>query len=272
MARGANGLETPDDATELVILQWESNGHNGHFLQFGPDGMLWISAGDGTSGMDPKMDGQDIGNLRGTMIRIDVSKATAQNPYTVPRDNPFVARDGARPEIWAFGFRNPYRFSFDPQTNQLWVADIGQDVWEMIYRVQRGGNYGWSVMEGPEPLYESRPCGPAPIEPPVIAHPHSEMRSITGGFFYRGKQYPQLQGAYLYGDYDTRRLFMMRYDYQHNRVVAQHEIAATPYRILSLGEDRNNEILILAYSGEILMLAPHTPKRGSPFRIPQSAE
>ena len=252
----------PDPASELVILEWQSNGHNGHFLQFGPDGMLWISAGDGTSGMDPQWDGQNISNLRGTMIRIDVNGATNERPYSIPENNPFVGNENARPEIWAFGFRNPYRFAFD-STNQLWVADIGQDVWEMIYRVNRGGNYGWSVMEGPDPLNATRPRGPAPIEPPVVAHPHSEMRSITGGFFYRGQRYPQLRGSYLYGDYDTRRMFAMRYDDQRHAIASQQEIAATGYRIISLGEDHDNEILILAYTGEILTLDP-TPKDETP--------
>jgi uncharacterized repeat protein (TIGR03806 family) len=259
----ANSATSIDPKTETVIIQWPSNGHNGHFLRFGPDGMLWISAGDGTVGMDPKLDGQNIANLRGTMIRIDVDHPAKGKVYSVPKDNPFVGRKGARSEIWAFGFRNPYRFTFDPMNGELWVADIGQDVWEMLYHVTRGGNYGWSVMEGPEPLNLTRPRGPGPFIPPVIAHPHSEMRSITGGFFYRGTKFPELRGAFLYGDYDTRRVWAMRYDYRRKKVTYKKEIARTIYRIISVDEDRDREIILTSFGGELLTLE-RTPKSAAP--------
>lgn len=263
------GKKLPDPKSERVIIQWPSNGHNGHFVRFGPDGMLWISAGDGTVGMDPKLDGQNIANLRGTMIRIDVDHPAKGKAYSVPKDNPFVGRKGARPEIWAFGFRNPYRFTFDPANGELWVADIGQDVWEMLYHVTRGGNYGWSVMEGPEPLNATRPRGPGPFIPPVIAHPHSEMRSITGGFFYRGTKFPELRGAFLYGDYDTRRVWAMRYDYKRKKVTFKQEIARTIYRIISVDEDHDREIILTAFGGELLTLE-HTPKSAKPkFPFPR---
>ena len=237
--------------------------------------MLWISAGDGTVGMDPKLDGQNIANLRGTMIRINVDKPQKGRAYAVPGDNPFVGRKGARPEIWAFGFRNPYRFTFDPKNGKLWVADIGQDAWEMLYLVRRGGNYGWSIMEGPAALNVTRPKGPGPIIPPTIAHPHSEMRSITGGFFYRGKKFPELRGAYIYGDYDTRRMYAMRYDYKNKKVTWHKEIARTTYRIISIDEDRNGEILIAAFgTGDILTLErmPKTaaPKHPFPRKLSES--
>ena len=259
----------PIPKSEKAIIEWKSNGHDGHFLTFGPKGMLWISAGDGTVGMDPEMDGQDISNLRGTLIRIDVDSPSPGKAYSIPKDNPFVGRKNTRPEIWAFGFRNPYRFAFDPTNGRLWVADIGQDVWEMIYLVEKGGNYGWSIMEGPEGLNITRPRGPGPIIPPVISHPHSEMRYITGGFFYRGKQFPELRGAYLYGDYDTRRLWAMRYDYQTKKVISRKEIARTKYRIISIGEDKNHEPLIAAFGGELLSLE-RMPKTATPkFPFPR---
>jgi len=264
-----NSAAKPDPKSETVIIQWPSNGHNGHYLTFGPDRMLWISSGDGTVGMDPELDGQNIGNLRGTMIRIDVDRPAKGKMYSVPKDNPFVGRKGARPEIWAFGFRNPYRFAFDPTNSELWVADIGQDVWEMLYHVTRGGNYGWSVMEGPEPLNITRPRGPGPFIPPVISHPHSEMRSITGGFFYRGKKFPELKGAFLYGDYDTRRVWAMRYDYKRKKVTYHREIARTKYRIISIDEDRDREIILTAFGGELLTLE-RTPKTAAPkFPFPR---
>lgn len=257
------GTGTPDPKSARTIIEWKSNGHNGHFLTFGPDGMVWISAGDGTVGMDPELDGQNIANLRGTMIRIDVDHPANGKPYGIPQDNPFLKHKNARPEIWAFGFRNPYRFAFDPTNGKLWVADIGQDAWEMIYLVERGGNYGWSIMEGPAPLNLTRPKGPGPLIPPIISHPHSEMRSITGGFFYRGKQFPELQGAYLYGDYDTRRLFAVKYDYANKKIAWQKEIARTTYRIISIGEDRDGEPLIAAFGGELLQLE-RTPRSAAP--------
>lgn len=244
-----------DPKSETTILEWPSNGHNGHYLLFGPDGLLWISAGDGTTGMDPELDAQNVANLRGTMLRIDVDHPTADRPYSIPQDNPFVGHPVAQPEIWAFGFRNPYRFAFDPRLpGQVWVADIGQDAWEMIYLATPGGNYGWSVMEGPGPLNLTRPRGPGPIVPPVVSHPHSEMRSITGGFFYRGDRFPELRGAYLYGDYDTRRLQLMRYDPRRKAVTEQKEIARTTYRIISVDEDRDREILMVGFGGEMLAL------------------
>ena len=243
-----------DPKTETVILQYPSAGHNGHYVQFGPDGLMWISAGDGTVGMDPDLDGQDVSNLRATMMRIDVDHPDKDRNYSVPKDNPFVSRKNTRPEIWAFGFRNPYRFTFEPSNGQLWVADIGQDAWEMIYRVKKGGNYGWSIMEGPGVLNSIREKGPGPIIPPTVSHPHSEMRSITGGFFYRGKKYPELRGTYLYGDYDTRRVFAMRYDNQQKKVTFQQEIATTNYRIVSIDEDKDGEIIIAAFTGELLTL------------------
>lgn len=259
----------PDPKSERIIIEWQSQGHDGHYVSFGPDGMLWMSAGDGTVGMDPKQDGQNISNLRGTMIRIDVDHPAKGKTYSVPKDNPFVGRKNTRPEIWAFGFRNPYRFTFDPKNGKLWVADIGQDVWEMIYLVEPGGNYGWSIMEGPEALNATRPKGPGPLVPPVISHPHSEMRSITGGFFYRGKQFPELHGAYLYGDYDTRRMWAMRYDYDTKKVTWKKEIARTKYRIISIGEDRDGEPLIAAFGGELLRLE-RTPKTAKPkFDFPR---
>jgi uncharacterized repeat protein (TIGR03806 family) len=245
---------TIDPKTETVILQYPSAGHNGHYVQFGPDGLMWISAGDGTVGMDPALDGQDVSNLRATMMRIDVDHPDKDRNYSVPKDNPFIGRNNTRPEIWAFGFRNPYRFTFEPGNGQLWVADIGQDAWEMIYRVKKGGNYGWSIMEGPGSLNSTREKGPGPIIPPTVSHPHSEMRSITGGFFYRGQKFPELRGAYLYGDYDSRRVFAIRYDNRQNKVTFQQEIATTKFRVISIDEDKDREIIIASYTGELLTL------------------
>ncbi|MEQ8786009.1 MAG: PQQ-dependent sugar dehydrogenase [Pirellulaceae bacterium] len=262
-----------DPASRLIVLDYWSNGHNGHHLGFGPDGMLYITAGDGTSGMDPKLDAQNITNLRGNVLRIDVDHPTEDHPYSIPKDNPFLDTkiDGvpARPEIWAFGFRNPYRLTFDPETGHLWIADIGQDVWEMIHLVQRGGNHGWSVMEAAHPLNLERPRGPGEFIPPIVEHPHSEMRSITGGFFYRGKKFPELQGAYLYGDYDTGKMFGVRYDYDKRQVTWQQELADTALRVLSIGEDRDGEALIVDYGEGGVYRMERTPPVTEPNTFPR---
>ena len=145
-----------------VIIEWASAGHDGGDMGFGPDGCLYITAGDGTTGSDPDITGQDLTDLRASMLRIDVDHPANGKPYGIPKDNPFLHIPKARPEIWAFGLRNPWRMSFDPATGNLWVGDVGQDLWEMIHLVRRGGNYGWSVMEGTHPFYPGSQDRPGP--------------------------------------------------------------------------------------------------------------
>jgi len=236
--RGPVRSVKPD--SELVILEWESAGHNGGDLAFGPDGFLYFSAGDSTTGSDPKETGQDLVDLLATMARIDVEGATPERPYRVPADNPFVGVAGARPEIWAYGLRNPWRFSFDRATGRLWMGDIGQDQWEMIYLIERGGNYGWSVMEGRHPFYAERRRGPTQITPPVVEHPHSEFRSIVGGFVYDGERFPELRGVYLYGDHETGRVWGFRYHL--GGVTWQGELASARIKFLAFGTDLAGDI------------------------------
>ncbi len=176
--------------TQTAIIEWESNGHNGGEMAFGPDGMLYISSGDGTSDSDTDNTGQDIRDLTSGIVRIDVEHPADGKQYRIPDDNPFLTIPDARGELWAYGFRNPWRLCFDGRTGDLWVGDIGQDIWEMVHVVQRGGNYGWSVMEGSHPFHPLRQPGPTPISPPTIEHHHSESRSITGGLVYYGPQLP----------------------------------------------------------------------------------
>ena len=153
---------------------------------------------------DVMMTGQDCSDLLSSVLRIDVDHAEPGKPYRIPPDNPFVNMPGVRPEIWAFGFRNPWKMSFDRATGDLWVGDVGWELWELIFKVKRGGNYGWSVMEGPQPVNVEGRRGPTPILPPIKAHPHSEAASITGGYVYHGTRLPELAGAYIYGDYQIR--------------------------------------------------------------------
>jgi uncharacterized repeat protein (TIGR03806 family) len=254
------------DSGELII-EWASAGHDGGDMGFGPDGCLYITAGDGTTGSDPAITGQDITDLRASMLRIDVDHPSAKLPYSIPKDNPFLHIPNARPEIWAFGLRAPWRMSFDPPTGNLWVGDVGQDLWENIYLVRRGGNYGWSVMEGSHPFYPDRKIGPAPISPPIVEHPHSEARSITGGFVYHGKRLSELDNYYLYCCYQTGTVWGFRYENGH--VLDHRVLADSTYNCATWGRDHANELYLVALSGEIFQLEPNPrAKEGAP-KFPQ---
>lgn len=246
--------------TQTSIIEWESNGHNGGEMAFGLDRMLYISSGDGTSDSDTNVTGQDISDLASGVIRIDVEHPAEGQQYRVPADNPFLNIPDARPELWAYGFRNPWRLCIDAKTGDVWVGDIGQDLWEMIEVVQRGANYGWSVMEGSHPFHSLRQRGPTPISPPTIEHHHSEARSITGGIVYYGKRFPDLRGAYLYGDYSTGRIWGARY--REGKIVWHKELADTTLQILGFGEDAAGEIYLVDYAGEIHRMVPKPPPEG----------
>jgi len=182
---------TIDVATETTLLTWLSGGHNGCSLKFGPDGYLYISTGDAgpANPPDPLRAGQDLSNLLSSILRIDVDHADDGKNYRIPEDNPFVKLDGARGEVWAYGLRNPWRMSFDRQTGDLWVGDVGWELWEMLNRIERGGNYGWAVTEGWHPTHPEWTRGPTPILPPTIEHPHTESSSITDGLTYYGSRF-----------------------------------------------------------------------------------
>ncbi len=202
-----------DLASGTTIFTTMSGGHNGGGLRFGPDGMLYIAAGDAADPdpPDPRASGQNIGDVLASIQRIDVDRPDAGRAYGIPKDNPFVATPGARGEVWAYGFRNPWRMTFDRKSGALWVGDVGWELWEMIYRVERGGNYGWSITEGgKQDVRPDRARGPTPILPPVIAHSHKEAASITGGEVYYGKKLPELDGTYIYGDWQLGTFWSLR--------------------------------------------------------------
>jgi putative heme-binding domain-containing protein len=247
------------------IIEWTSAGHDGGDMAFGPDGDLYITAGDGTTGSDPDITGQDLTDLNASILRIDVDHPAPGKPYSVPKDNPFLKVPKARPEIWAFGVRNPWRMSFDPATGNLWLGDVGQDLWEMIYLVKRGGNYGWSVMEGSHPFYPERKIGPAPISPPIVEHHHSEARSITGGYVYHGKRLPELANHYLYCCYQTGTVWGFRYE--NGKVLDHRVLADSTYNCAAWGRDHANELYLVALSGEIFQLErnPRTKEGASKF-------
>jgi uncharacterized repeat protein (TIGR03806 family) len=244
-----------DPATEKIIFEWPSGGHNAGCLKFGPDGYLYIATGDGSGIADELQTGQDVSDLLSSILRIDVDKPAEGQTYSVPKDNPFVGVKGARPEIWAYGLRQPWKFSFDRATGELWAGEVGQDLWEMVLRIEKGGNYGWSVTEGSHPFRPERKRGPTPILPPVIEHPHSEFRSLTGGYVYRGQRLKDLVGAYIYGDYDTGKLWALRFD--GKKVTWAQELATTRQRIITFAEDHAGELYHVDFmGGNILRLVP----------------
>jgi hypothetical protein len=181
--------------------------------------------------------------------------------YAVPADNPFLKVEGARPETWAYGFRNPWRLHIDGKTGDLWVGNNGQDLWEQIYLVQRGANYGWSVVEGSQPFYPNRKQGPTPISKPIVDHHHSEARSLTGGRVYEGARIPDLRGAYLYGDWSTGKIWGVRH--QQGKVTWHRELAGTTLQITGFGTDSRGELLIVDYGGGLYQLEP-APKETTP--------
>ena len=252
-----------DPSSELILLEWLSNNHNGGDLAFGPDGYLYIPAGDGAMDSDTNLTGlpgsydrdpkgQDLSKLPGTIMRIDVNQPEAERPYSIPSDNPFVHLEGARPEIWVYGIRNPWRITFDRETGHLWAGNVGQDRWEMIHLVRRGDNYGWSRYEGSHPFFLNRKAGPTPVVKPTVEHPHSEARSITGGVVYYGSKFPELRGAYVYGDYATGKMWALRHDGE--KIIWHREIGDTTLQIVSFGIDHNDEILIVDLARGIYQL------------------
>jgi uncharacterized repeat protein (TIGR03806 family) len=240
--------------TEQIIIEWPAGGHNGGEAVFGPEGYLYIATGDGTSGSDLDDTGQGVDDFLSVIVRIDVDHPQADKAYSIPEDNPFVHQEGARPEIWAHGFRNPWRLSFDAKSGRLWVGDVGQDLWEMIWLVERGGNYGWSVQEGSHPFHPHKRQGPGPIQPPVVEHHHTECRSITGGYVYHGARFPELQDVYFYGDYEYGKIWGLRHD---GRQVTWHkELADTSLRIPSFGVSSDGNIYLMDHTnGELYELA-----------------
>ena len=245
--------------SEVPLVEWPSGGHNGGNLAFGHDGFLYIACGDGSGIADERQTGQKLDDLLACLLRIDVDRHTPGKNYAIPADNPFVQTPGARPEVFAYGLRQLWKFSFDRQTGDLWGGDVGQDLWEMVLQIEKGGNYGWSISEGTHPFRPERPLGPTPILKPVFEHPHSDFRSITGGFVYRGQKHPSLAGAYIYGDYDTGKVHALKLT--NGELEWQKELVDTPLRIVSFAEDDAGEVLLVDYmNGTLYELAPNTAR------------
>lgn len=238
--------------SETQIIGWRAGGHNGGCLKFGPDGMLYISTGDGGAAFPPDglNTGQDVSDLLASVLRIDVDRPQADQAYSIPDDNPFVKLDGARGEVWAYGMRNPWKMSFDRQTGKLWVGDVGWELWELVYQANAGDNFGWSLFEGQQPVHTERQPGPTPIVPAVAEIPHTEGASITGGFVYRGERLPELKGQYIFGDWETRRFWGIPVDGE--KFGQRQELVEPSVRIVAFAERNDGELLLLDHdSGTI---------------------
>jgi len=223
-------------------------------ITFGPDGYLYLSLGDGGASGDPHGHAQNKNTLLGAILRIDVDHQDATLAYAIPPDNPFVDQIGNRGEIWAYGLRNVWRFSFDRVTGDLWAGDVGQDLWEEIDMITQGGNYGWNQREGNHAFRQSG--DDEKFENPIFEHARGQARSITGGYVYRGRQLPQLRGAYVYGDFMTGLIWPLRYNGQK---VTEHRYLAQVPAISSFGEDRDGELLIVSLEGQIYKLVASAP-------------
>lgn len=258
-----------DPASEEILLSWHSGGHNGCAIRFDSKGYLYLSLGDGARPYPPdEYDvSQDLGDLRATICRIDVDRRDGDRPYSIPADNPFIDTPGARPEIWAYGFRNPWRFAIDHRTDRLFCGDVGWELWELVYDVRGGGNYGWSIVEGPQPIRSDIDPGPTPIERPLVAYPHAVGQSVTGGIVYRGSRYPELEGAFLYGDYVTGLLWAVRPG-DDERMTWNSLLAETGLAIITIAESRDREVLIVDYAGGIYRLIEN-PAAGKPSNFPR---
>ena len=227
--------------------------HNGGCIAFGPDGMLYIGYGDGGFQRDPNGNGQNPHTAHSKMLRIDVDHRDEGLPYAIPRDNPFLKAheiDSAiLPEIWATGLREPWRFSFDPKTGNLWVGDVGQDRWEEVCLVRAGENHGWNVYEGYEAFSNEYQRPGEKFTFPLYAYPHSFGVSVTGGFVYRGSRAPSFDGIYVFGDYETRRVWGLKEE--AGELKAVRDLGEAPQHIASFGLDDSGEIYVVGYEGTI---------------------
>jgi len=251
----------PSSEEEILRIPQPFWNHNGGTIVFGPDGYLYIGLGDGGKANDPHNNGQNLQTLLGAILRIDIDGKTPKDPeddnsvalnYRIPEDNPFTGHSGlARGEIWSWGWRNPWRIAFDRETGVLWGGDVGQNLWEEINIVRKGGNYGWNLREGFHPFGPGG-LGPQPwLIDPIWEYHHKIGKSITGGHVYRGKRLPQLEGAYLYADYVTGRVWALRYDSGEEQVVSNRSIQGNTLPVMSFGEDERGEVYFMTDSGTI---------------------
>ena len=259
--RSFDGNLTLDPNSEEIILQvlQPANNHNGGDIHFGPDGFLYIGFGDGGGANDPNGHGQNTTNLLGTMVRIDVNIAVG---YNIPPNNPFAGNSPCLqgfgnancPEIYAWGFRNPWRFSFDRSGGALWVGDVGQGAWEEVDRVNVGENYGWNTREGAHCFNPSSGCSSNGLTDPITEYGHGLGNSITGGYVYRGTAVTALQGRYVFGDFGSGRIWAVPANSPIG--TAPTQFADTTHAISAFGEGVNGELYVVDYGGSIHQIIP----------------
>ncbi len=260
-----------DPASRLVIIEWASDGHNGAALCFGMDGMFYITSGDGSKDSDALGTGQDLTRLQAKLLRVDVDHPFDGKAYSIPKDNPFLQVADARPETWAYGFRNPWRMTMDRETGELWVGENGQDLWEYARIVHRGENYGWAIVEGSHEFHQQRKPGPTPITKPLIEHSHTDFRSLTGGIVYRGAKFPALVGRYVYGDFGTGQIWSAQ---QRDGLLIKNEPIARSAAITSFCETPQGRILIVDHLGgsinQLALAANSQPARPFPAKLSET--
>ena len=245
-----------DPATEriLLVIDQPYDNHKGGQLAFGPDKFLYIGLGDGGSGGDPLGNGQNLQTLLGKMLRIDVDHTTGALPYAIPSDNPFVA-GGGLPEIWAYGLRNPFRFSFDSMTGKLFVGDVGQSAYEEVDILQKGGDYGWNVMEGLHCYQPATGCNTTGLMSPIAEYSHSEGIAVIGGYVYHGAEIPALAGSYIFGDFGAGKIWRLTMD--SSGAWQRVPLLSGGPNMSSFGRDAAGELYLVDYGGEaILKVAP----------------
>lgn len=248
-------VANPDSAKILLTIDQPYQNHNGGHLLFGPDGYLYVGMGDGGSANDPENRAQNLGTLLGKILRLDVDNA---DPYGVPPNNPFVNTPNARPEIWSYGWRNPWRMAFDPLTNDMYVADVGQNKYEEIDMEPAGSpgglNYGWRLMEGFH-CFNPAECDPSTLDVvlPVTEYDHSQGCSVTGGFVYRGHDYPDLEGVYFYSDYCSGIVWGLRAEADGSW--SQARLLESGARVTSFGQDESGEVYLVDQQGTIYRVA-----------------
>ncbi len=255
---GNRNAADPNSAKLIITIAQPFANHNGGLVMFGPDGMLYIGMGDGGSGGDPQGHGQNLQSLLGKILRLNVDSA---DPYGIPQDNPYTG-GGGRPEIWASGMRNPWRFSFDRVGNSLYVADVGQNMWEEVSAVSTetaGLNYGWNAAEGNH-CFASPTCNLSGFVRPVLEYGRNQGCSVTGGFVYRGNRMPALAGTYFYSDYCSGWLRSFRLI--NGVATEQREWAVGDLgNVLSFGEDSAGELYVLSTDGRVYRLVPASTTR-----------